>query len=142
MRRRTTWASALVASSGPTATRTRSALFFSIGDVPARLMDQPRNLFQFHVVDLLGTVVSRVVVGMEAGHEAERRNAALQEWPLVAAAHELRAVVVVALLEFEADALIRSRDRCGEIRYARVSHDIDGVRVRLRRLHVETVEAG
>src|SRR5215471_5215640 len=72
-RSRTTRASAVAATRRQAMA---SPLLFDIGDVPARLVDQARNLLQLHVVDLLGTVVPRVVVGVQTGHEPKRRHAA------------------------------------------------------------------
>src|SRR5215831_18537967 len=83
--RRTTRASAVVAQSRHASAKT---LFLRIGNIPARLVDQARNLLQLHVVNLFGTVVPGVVVGVQARHEAERRHTALQERPLIAPAHE------------------------------------------------------
>src|SRR5262245_23617993 len=60
-----------------------------VRQVPARLVDQPRDLLHLRVVDLFRTVVLRVVIGVQSGHETERRNAALQERPLIAAAHQV-----------------------------------------------------
>src|SRR5437870_2222640 len=86
---------------GDRANSWRSWLGVCIREVPARLVHEPRDLFHLHVVNLFRPVVLRVVVGMQSGHEADGGHSALQKRPLIAAAHEVRAVVVVPLLHVE-----------------------------------------
>src|SRR5438105_10859551 len=161
IRNRTTRASAVAAASKPATIETmttriiglacgallrdcpgRQRLGSRVGvrNVPAHLVHEPRDLFHLHVVDLLGPIVLRVIVRMETGDETHRRDAALENRPLVAAPHQVRAVVVVALFHVESDPAVGLLDDSRHVGNLRKRHQVQGVAVRLRRLRLEAVE--
>ena len=77
-----------------------------LGQVPARLMDQANDAFQLGVLDLFGAVGGSVVVGVQASVKENRRDPALKEGPVVAAAEQIGHVVVETLLERQAEGVL------------------------------------
>ena len=77
-----------------------------LGQVPARLMDQANDAFHLGVLDLFGAVGGSVVVGVQAGVKENRRDPALKEGPVVAAAEQIGHVVVEILLERQAEGAL------------------------------------
>ena len=69
-------------------------LHIRIREIPGHLVHEPDDPLHLLVFDLFRTVVDCVVVGMESGVEEERRDAGLQEWPLVAAPEQIRNVLL------------------------------------------------
>ena len=101
------WICSVVRQRRPTChLRTRALL----GNVPAHLMDEPDNLFHLGIVDLLGTVIRSMVVGVQASVEEQRRNTILEKWPLVAPSHQVRSVVVIAHPQLQPDVSVRALD--------------------------------
>src|SRR4029078_3031112 len=78
-----------------------------IGQIPRHLMDHARDLLHLVVVDPLGAILRCVVAGMQPGVERYAGDAAVEERPVIAAAHQLRNVVVVAIAQVEAGGRVR-----------------------------------
>src|SRR5574338_68919 len=76
------------------------------GQPPGHPEREPRDLFQLLKIDSAHVVLRRVVIGMEAGRQENRRHLLLQKRPLIAAANQVLGIHVEVLLDREPDACV------------------------------------
>src|SRR2546421_2559869 len=88
----------------------------ALSEVPTCLIHQPGDALHLRVIDSLGAVEGRVIVRMQAGVQKHGRYAALQKRPLVAAAQQVRGVVVVIHAQRQIEVAVCCAQNGGEVR--------------------------